>query len=107
MNIDPNLNVTSGDLTERLQNPSATQPPSVASRSGVSAAAAEADNAQISPQAQSASRLSAALANVPEIRADRVQSLQAAIQQGTYNPANHQIAQSLVSDMAGPRAGAE
>jgi flagellar biosynthesis anti-sigma factor FlgM len=107
VNIDPNLNVTSGDLTERLQNPAGTQSPSAAIRPGTSAVATEADNAQISAQAQSASRLSAALANVPEIRADRVQNLQTAIQQGTYNPGNQQIAQSLLSDMVGIRATAE
>jgi len=44
-------------------------------------------------------RLKAQLAQVPEVRSDRVAALSQKVQQGTYKPSNQQIADSMVSEL--------
>lgn len=56
------------------------------------------DQASLSSDAVRLSSLRTQLNSVPEIRQDRVATISAALQNGTYSVSNKQIAQSLVRD---------
>lgn len=43
-----------------------------------------------------------ASANLPSVRQERVQALRLAVQDGSYNVSNQQIAQAIHSDLFGP-----
>lgn len=43
-----------------------------------------------------------ASANLPSVRQERVQALRLAVQNGSYNVSNQQIAQAIHSDLFGP-----
>jgi flagellar biosynthesis anti-sigma factor FlgM len=72
------------------------KPPSAAS---ASPAAAGADYAQLSGAASLASHA----ASLPDIRAEKVQSVQAAIANGAYNVSSTDVAGSLMNHMLGSR----
>jgi len=63
------------------------------------------DQFQPSPTLDQVQRLKAQLAQVPEIRNERVSSLSQKIQQGTYNPTNQQIANAMVSEIGSAKQG--
>lgn len=44
-------------------------------------------------------RLKAQLAQVPDVRSDRVSALSQKVQQGSYKPTNQQIADAMVSEI--------
>lgn len=56
------------------------------------------DKADLSSEAQQFATLSAQASKVPDARADRVASLKNAVQSGTYNVSNRQIAQAMQRD---------
>jgi negative regulator of flagellin synthesis FlgM len=56
------------------------------------------DQANFSSEAQQFALLSSQATNVPDVRQDRVASLKTAIQNGTYNVSNQQIAQAMSRD---------
>ncbi|HEY6466023.1 MAG TPA: flagellar biosynthesis anti-sigma factor FlgM [Candidatus Acidoferrales bacterium] len=56
------------------------------------------DKADLSSEAQQFATLSAQASKVPDVRADRVASLKNAVQNGTYNVSNQQIAQAMQRD---------
>jgi flagellar biosynthesis anti-sigma factor FlgM len=97
MRIESNLNVNAGQPADAAAAVS-TAKSSQAGRPIESAAQNSADQANLSPDAQQLSNLSGALANVPDIRQDRVAPLAQAVQSGSYSVSNQQIAQSLVRD---------
>lgn len=57
------------------------------------------DQFQPSPTLEQLQRLQAQLAQVPDVRSDKVAALSQKIQNGTYNPSNDQIAGAMISDM--------
>ena len=59
------------------------------------------DQAHISPEARQLAELSAELAQVPEVRQDRVESLRRALDNGSYDVSNEQIAEALLADLSG------
>lgn len=75
------------------RNTGATQAPENA---GVSQSTPEISLSQTGVQA-----LKAQLANVPDIRQERVQALQRAVANGTYKPSNQEIASAIHSDLFG------
>lgn len=62
------------------------------------------DVATLSTGAEQVSALAGQLNNVPEIRQGRVQELQKAIQNGSYHVSDHQIANAMLSELAGPES---
>jgi negative regulator of flagellin synthesis FlgM len=60
--------------------------------------ASSADKTDLSTEAQQFSMLSNQSSTIPDVRQDRVASLKAAIQSGSYNVSNQQIAQSMLQD---------
>ena len=60
------------------------------------------DTASLSTAGEKVASLQAELQNVPEVRHDRVQALQKAIREGSYQPTDEQIANAILSDPLGP-----
>lgn len=56
------------------------------------------DKADFSSEAKQFAALSAQASKVPDVRAGRVASLKDAVQSGTYNVSNQQIAQAMQRD---------
>jgi negative regulator of flagellin synthesis FlgM len=67
------------------------------------------DNTQVDPQDSFqlsgtlglVQQLKAQLAQVPDVRSERVAALRQQVQQGTYKPTNDQIANAMVSELNG------
>ncbi|HLH08491.1 MAG TPA: flagellar biosynthesis anti-sigma factor FlgM [Terriglobales bacterium] len=64
----------------------------------LSSVAARQDATQLSPEIQRVSALEAQLAQLPEVRSDRVAELQQAIRNGSYSVSADQIANSMLAD---------
>jgi flagellar biosynthesis anti-sigma factor FlgM len=60
------------------------------------------DTASLSTTTQKVEALKASLQNAPEIRNDRVKELQTALQQGSYQVTDQQIAGAIFSQLLGP-----
>ncbi len=63
--------------------------------------AAESPSAEVSLSNTGVQALKSQLATVPDIRQERVSSLQKAVANGTYNPGSHQIADAIHEDLFG------
>lgn len=61
------------------------------------------DQASISPEAQQVSELRAELNKTPEVRQERVEALQKAMQEGSFQVSNEQISEAMLSDLFGNR----
>jgi len=59
------------------------------------------DTASLSSAGERIASLKAQLQNTPEVRRDRVQALQKAVQEGSYQPTDQQIASAILSDPLG------
>ena len=57
------------------------------------------DKAEFSSDAQMFAKLSGQVSSAPDVRQDRVASLKQAVQNGTYNVSNQQIAQAMARDL--------
>jgi flagellar biosynthesis anti-sigma factor FlgM len=105
MRIDPSLQYLGNTSSEGVGN---TPGQSKISSPGNSAqpesgpqAADAGDTVQLSSTLSEVQQLQAQLAQTPDVRADRVASLQQQIEQGTYQPSNEQIASAMFSDLFG------
>jgi flagellar biosynthesis anti-sigma factor FlgM len=101
MRIDPNQGVAAGQSTDSVQV--GKQSSSQAAQTSSQVADPQ-DRASFSSDAQHLSTLSTALSNVPDVRQSRVDALRQAVQGGTYNPSNTDIAQALLRDTAATSA---
>jgi negative regulator of flagellin synthesis FlgM len=93
----------SSDSVQGTKNPN-TQP----SGSGVapnSASIAGEDTVELSGTMGQVQQLNAQLAQMPDVRSERVAALQQQVQQGTYNPSNEQIANAMLSEQSGSGSG--
>ena len=63
--------------------------------------AAVQDQTQLSVSKDRVDQLKAGLAQLPDIRSEQVQALQAAIRDGSYHVTDQRIAQALASDLLG------
>ena len=79
----------------RVANGSSTQQAADAN------ASQETAGAEVSLSGTSVEALKAQLATVPSIRQEQVQSLQRAVENGTYNPTSQQIAEAIHADLFG------
>jgi negative regulator of flagellin synthesis FlgM len=59
------------------------------------------DDAQLSPDAALASSLHAKLAQVPEVRQEKVGQLRQSVNEGTYTVSSEQIASAMLNDIQG------
>jgi flagellar biosynthesis anti-sigma factor FlgM len=65
------------------------------------------DETDLSADLQKVQTLKAQLANLPDVRQERVQELQIAVQAGTYEVGAGQIADAMMTDLAGPQQGSK
>jgi len=101
MRIDPNQflgNVQSENVQQTTNTNRGAQ---VSDSEGAKDAAGVDSDDQFQPSAslEQILRLQNQLAQVPDVRGDRVAALSQKIQNGTYNRSNDQIAGAMVSDM--------
>jgi flagellar biosynthesis anti-sigma factor FlgM len=100
------MNVNFPDSTAsgtKVENP---QPNRIAAgrspqRAPNTGASQEASGAEVSLSPTGVQALRAHLATVPSIRQERVQSLQKAVENGSYNPTSQQIADAIHADLFG------
>jgi len=70
-----------------------------------SSAIQAAANSEVSLSDTNVAALKAQLANLPGVRQDRVEALQQAIQNGSYQVDSRQLADAIQSDLFGPSNG--
>jgi negative regulator of flagellin synthesis FlgM len=80
---------------------SSTQLENKKPKGDIQSSEAAADDAQFSPDASLANSLRAKLAQVPEVRQDKVDQLRQSINEGTYSATSQQIASAMLNDIQG------
>jgi negative regulator of flagellin synthesis FlgM len=100
MKIDPRVQYT-GDTQqpENVKNTRAnqTQSPNQARSTEATNVSAE-DKVSLSSKHGEVQALTANLANVPEVRTDRVNALQQKVRSGQYQPDNQKVADAIVGE---------
>lgn len=65
------------------------------------------DATDLSSDLQKVQRLKTQLAKLPEVRQERVQALQKAVHDGTYEVGAGKIADAMLTDLLGPQSGSK
>lgn len=100
MPIDPILQLPGGiqpDPLKSTRSGGAAQPTSTAKTTGLTPAAGE-DTLSLSSTHGEVQSLTASFANVPELRTDRVTSLQQLVQSGQFQPESGKVADAIIAD---------
>jgi flagellar biosynthesis anti-sigma factor FlgM len=103
MKIDPTIPQLPNDpQSDRVTTSSARlgQLQNSGAASGASSSSAE-DTFNLSSTHGEVQSLTANLANVPEVRSQRVAALQQQVSSGSYNPDSSKIADSIIADQGG------
>jgi negative regulator of flagellin synthesis FlgM len=99
MKIDPKIQLPGDIQSEPTKN--SRKPGSTSSGSpstvGVSPATGQ-DTVSISSTAADIQMLKVGLANIPEVRTDRVSALQGRVNSGQYNPDSQNVADAMIAD---------
>ncbi len=99
MKIDPRVQSTGELQSDRVKD---TKGNAVRSQSGAQSGAASSvaggDTVQLSGKHGEIQQLSAQVANVPDVRADRVAPLQAKVQSGGYQPDSQKVADAMLAE---------
>jgi flagellar biosynthesis anti-sigma factor FlgM len=102
MKIDPRIPITTDAQPDQrvanAQNRAQTQ--ASANASGVSPASGE-DTVSLSGAHSQIQKLTASVANVPEVRSARVSALQQQVSSGKYQPKSQDIADAMLSELHG------
>lgn len=105
MRIDPNQ-VWSGDNQLDGVKGAANQPQSPNSGAASQNASLDSgDTVELSGALGQVQQLNAQLSQVPDVRSERVAALQQQIQQGTYQPSDEQIANTMYAELFGSGNG--
>ncbi len=104
MKIDPTIQFPSDPQSDRVTNaPSkTTQSQSSGSATGASSPSGE-DTFSLSSAHGEVQTLTANLANVPEVRNQRVAALQQRVSNGSYQPDSQKVADAIIADQGGRR----
>ncbi len=97
MRIDATNTLPGSQQPDRPGSSTSTSKPGQASQTVLGS-----DTASLSSAGEKVASLKAELQNTPEVRRDRVQALQKAVQQGSYQVTDQQIARAILSDPLGP-----
>ena len=97
MKIDPNLSVHLRQQNQSVQQPANKPPEQKQSESNLVVG----DQVKLSADQQNADQLKTELNRLPEVRQDRVEQLRLAIQSGSYQVTDEQIAEAIISDTIG------
>jgi flagellar biosynthesis anti-sigma factor FlgM len=99
MRIDPNQYLGNLQADNVPQPQKSAVQPTQSEESGEAGGVDTDDQFQPSPSLAQIQQLQALLAQMPDARTDRVTALSQQIQNGTYNPTNDQIANSMLGEM--------
>ncbi len=104
MKIDPAIQFPSDPQPDRVTNSAskAAQSQGSGSASGTSSASGE-DTLSLSSTHGEVQTLTVYLANVPEVRTQRVSALQQRVNSGAYLPDSQKVADAIIADQAGRR----
>ena len=99
MKIDPRIQSLGGSQSEPVKKAGNGKSKSAAasSSSGISSAMGE-DTVRLSSTSSDVQTLAASLAQVPEVRADRVQALQQQVRNGSYSPDSQKVADAMIQE---------
>lgn len=100
MKIDPTIQFPNDRQSARVTNAPAKSTPSPSSSSSSSSAAGE-DTFSLSSAHGEVQALTANLANVPEVRSQRVAALQQRVHSGNYQPDSSKVADAIIADQTG------
>ena len=105
MKIDPTIQFPIDPQPDRVSNApgKATSSQGSPNASGATSAGGE-DTFNLSSTHAEIQTLTAGLANVPEVRTQRVAALQQKINSGTYQPDSQRVAEAIITDQAGRKA---
>lgn len=98
MSIDPRIQITGEAQSEAVQSARTTDRQNAANKTNQAVPNGGEDTVSISSAHQEVQSLTASLANVPEVRTDRVNSLRSQIQQGQYQPSSQKVADAIVQE---------
>jgi len=99
MKIDPRIQSTGELQNDRVKDTkgSAVRAQSEA-RSGAANSLSTGDTVQLSSKHSEVQQLTAQVANVPDVRVDRVVPLQAKVNSGDYQPDSQKVADAMLSE---------
>jgi len=99
MKIDPRIQSLVGSQPERVKNAGNGKAKSdgSANSSGISSTLGE-DTVKLSSTHGDVQTLAAGLAQVPEVRTDRVQALQQQVRNGSYSPDSQKVADAMIKE---------
>jgi flagellar biosynthesis anti-sigma factor FlgM len=106
MKIDPRIQPT-GDLqSDPVKNAKQSTTGAAAAKPGNATSTQSGDTIEISSRHAEVQQLTAQVATVPEVRAERVAPLKAAVEQNSYNPDSGKVADAMLAEQAGRGAKA-
>jgi negative regulator of flagellin synthesis FlgM len=88
-------------LPENIQTQNLTRSGSSAQPNSAALAASTQDQAQLSVDSGTLQQLKSTLSQLPEVRQDRVNALRQAVNSGSYQVSNQQLADAIGSDLLG------
>lgn len=97
MKIDPNLSVHLQQQNQSVQKPANKPLDQKQSESNLVVG----DQVNLSADQQKADQLKTELNGLPEVRQDRVEQVRQAIQSGSYQVTDEQIAEAIISETIG------
>src|SRR5579862_3134229 len=99
MKIDPKIPANGELQSDRVKNSAGAGVPAQGqSKAGATTSTTQTeDTFQPSGRGAEVQRLAAQAANVPDVRAEKVASLQAKVQNGQYNPDSKKVANALIA----------
>jgi flagellar biosynthesis anti-sigma factor FlgM len=100
MKIDPNVSLPQNSASQRVEQ-SSSAPARAQSEKATVARKDVQDQAQLSVDQGRVNQLQAEVARLPDVRQDRVEALQRAVQDGSFQVSNEQIADKLFAELLG------
>ena len=88
-------------LPENMQTPNVTRSVSSAPQSPAAQVTSGQDKAQLSVDSATVQQLKSTLSQLPEVRQERVNALRQAVNDGSYQVSNLQLADAIGSDLLG------
>jgi flagellar biosynthesis anti-sigma factor FlgM len=99
MKIDPRIQAPSDLQNEAVKNAKGSVArPQAETKSGGANAASSGDTFQLSSRHSEVQHLTAQVAQVPEVRADKVAALQAKVSNNSYKPDSGKVADALLAE---------
>jgi flagellar biosynthesis anti-sigma factor FlgM len=104
MKIDPRIQSSNELQSDSVANAKKNAVRAPEGKSESSSSVVSGDTFQVSSTQATLQQLSAEITNVPDVRAERVAPLKAAVAQNGYSPDSGQIADAMLADQSGIKA---